>query len=395
MAGANGHADHPLVRTLLSEGRRFGFFQAVRLLHDLQPDRPAVGRQGPPGREPVRLAGWLSLSFEAGEVAKVEPHAPASDVGEGGEGGDGAPPDPVPPFRLESPLVAIYGTASPLPTCYTEALLEQDDATERSFLDLFQHRLLSLLYRTWARYRWEVGFRQDGADFFTDRVSRAVGLGPGALPEGHRGRRLELVALAGLLSLEPRGAAGMELALRRAFPGCQVAVEPFALRWAPLPEGDLSRLGGARCALGQTAILGERVQDRAGTFRVVVTAPDSATYLAFLEDDADGVVRRPQALAGHADGPVVPGAPPAPDRAARSRLLPRTTESPLAALRELIDLFNPDLLDCELELRLDADAVLQPRLGARDVRLGWSSWIGRPAPEQRWIRRIFQGAFHG
>lgn len=351
MAGANGHADHPLVRTLLSEGRRFGFFQAVRLLHDLQPDRPAVGRQGPPAREPVRLAGWLSLSFEAGEVARVEPHAPAGD---GGEGGEDASPGEAPPFRLESPLVAIYGTASPLPTCYTEALLEQDDATERSFLDLFQHRLLSLLYRTWARYRWEVGFRQDGADFFTDRVSRAVGLGPGALPEGHRGRRLELVALAGLLSLEPRGAAGMELALRRAFPGCQVAVEPFALRWAPLPEGDLSRLGGARCALGQTAILGERVQDRAGTFRVVVTAPDSATYLAFLEN-----------------------------------------EGPLAALRELIDLFNPDLLDCELELRLDADAVLQPRLGARDVRLGWSSWIGRPAPEQRWIRRIFQGAFHG
>lgn len=352
MAGTRGHADHPLVRTLLAEGGRFGFFQAVRLLHDLHPDRPAVGRQGPPSREPVRLAGWLSLAFEAGEVARVAPLEAAAAPDD-----DGAPgPAEAPPFRIESPLVAIYGTASPLPTCYTEALLEQDDATERSFLDLFQHRLLSLLYRAWARYRWEVGFRPDGGDFFTDRVSRLVGLGPGALPEGHRSQRLELMALAGVLTLEPRGAAGMALALTRAFPGCRVEVEPFAPRWARLPDDDLSRLGGARCALGQTAILGERVLDRAGTFRVVVTAPDSATYLLFL-DDGEG--------------------------------------SPLPALRELIDLFNPDLLDCELELRLDADAVLQPRLGARDVRLGWSSWIGRPAPEQRWIRRLFQGAFHG
>lgn len=349
MAGANGDADHPLATALLQDGRRFAFFQAVRLLHDLHPDRPQVGRQGPAGREPVRLGGWLSLSFPPGDVMSVERLEPPPQDPE-----DPAPPGETPPYRLESPLVALYGTSSPLPTVYTEVLLYQDDQTERGFYDLFQHRLLSLLWRTWSRFRWDVGFQRDGSDFFSARLTRFVGLGPGALPAGHRTSELELLALAGALTFEPRGAAGMTIALRRAFPACEVEVEPFAPRWVGLPEDDLSRLGNRRCVLGESAVLGERLLDRAGTFRVALTCPDAATYISFLEE-----------------------------------------EGPLATLRELVDLFNPDLLDCELELRLAVSARHEPHLGARDVRLGWSSWIGQPAPEDRWIRRIFIGAFHG
>lgn len=348
MAGTIGHADHPLTWALLLRGHQFAFFQAVRLLHDLQPERVELGRQGPPGKEPVRLTGWLSLAFPAGDVCKIEKwEAPPEDE-EAGRAAD------FPPYRMESPLLAIYGTTSPLPACYTEALFKQDVETERGFLDLFQHRLLSLLWRAWARYRWEVGFKKDASDFFSNRLTRFTGLGKGALPEGHRSGRMWLLALAGLLTFEPRGAAGMALALRRLFPTCQVEVEPFAPRWVALPQDDLSRLGNHRCVLGRTSVSGERVLDRAGTFRVVLTTPDARTYLAFLEP-----------------------------------------EGPLVALRELVDLFNPDLLDCELELRLHEQAVLEPRLGAPDVRLGWSSWIGRTPPEDRWIRRLFIGAFHG
>lgn len=324
------------------DGRGYGFFQAVRLLHDLHPDRPGVGRQGPPDAEPVRLGGWLSLAFPAGDVAAL--------ARSGGEG---------PPWRLESPLLALYGTSSPLPDCYTEALLEQEGGgAERGFLDLFQHRLLSLLWRAWSRYRWGVGWRgpapAQGLDATTDRVARLVGLGPGALPDGHRTPRLELLSLVGLLAVEPRTAGALELLLRRALPGCAVEVVPFVARWTPLSPADLSRLGGARCALGVTTVCGERLLDRAGTFRVAVTCPDAAGYLAFFDD-----------------------------------------EGPLATVLELVRLFNPDLLDCELEQRLDPAASCEPRLGGAHVRLGWSSWLGRPAPEARVVRRIFQGALHG
>lgn len=355
-----GPALHPRAADVLEQdGRRYGFFQAVRLLHDLHPERPGVGRQGPPDDEPVRLAGWLSLAFPSGDVASIT-RVDATPGADGAEAG--------PPWRLESPLLAIYGTSSPLPDCYTEALLDQEGGgPERGFLDLFQHRLLSLLYRAWSRYRWDIGWRgpssadasSPGLDATTDRVARLVGLGPGALPEGHRTSRLELLSLVGLLTVEPRTAGALELLLRRALPACQLDVVPFVARWTPLAPADLSRLGGARCALGQSTVCGERVLDRAGTFRVVVVCPDAATYLSFFE----------------ADGPLAP--------------------APLATIRELVDLFNPDLLDLELEQRLDPAATCEPRLGGAHVRLGWSSWLGRPAPEARVVRRIFQGAHHG
>ncbi|MBX3465640.1 MAG: type VI secretion system baseplate subunit TssG [Planctomycetes bacterium] len=338
------------LEALARDGRRYGFFQAVHLLHDLHPDRPRVGHQGPPDREPVRLTGWLSLAFPTGDVASVAP-SPSAPPAE-----DGAPAPDGPPWRLESPLLALYGTSSPLPECYTEALLDQDDdgGAERGFLDLFQHRLLSLLWRAWGRYRWQVGWRPGGADAITDRVARLVGLGEGALPPGHRAPRLELLSVAGLLAVEPRTASALELLLRRALPDHEVEVVPFAPRWAPLAPPDLSRLGGERCALGQTAVLGERILDRAGTFRVAVVCPDAAAYLALFDDDG-----------------------------------------PLVTIRELVDLFNPDLLDCELEQRLAPAARCELRLGAAEARLGWSTWLGRPAPEARVVRRIFQGAFHG
>lgn len=349
---ARPRAESAASSDLARDGSRFGFFQAVRLLHDLQPELPGIGRQGPPDREPVRLAGWLSLAFPSGDVARIARRDEAA------RDADGAPVE-GPAWRLESPLVGIYGTSSPLPDCYTEALLDQEEeGPERGFLDLFQHRLLSLLYRTWARYRWEVGWRGPapalGLDATTDRVARLVGLGPGALPPGHRTPRLELLSLVGLLAVEPRTAGALELLLRRALPACGVEVVPFVARWTPLPPQDLSRLGGARCALGETTVCGERLLDRAGTFRVVVTCPDAATYLALFDDDG-----------------------------------------PLETLLELVRLFNPDLLDCELEQRLDAAATCEPRLGGAHVRLAWSSWLGRPAPEARVVRRIFQGALHG
>jgi len=339
---------------LAREGSRYGFFQAVRLLHDLQPDRPSVGRQGPPDREPVRLAGWLSLAFPPGDVSSITPCAPAPPAA----GEDPAPAD-GPPWRLESPLLGIYGTSSPLPDCYTESLLDQDEGgPERGFLDLFQHRLLSLLFRTWSRYRWDVGWRGPGAsgplDATTDRVARLVGLGPDALPPGHRAARLALLSHIGLLTVEPRTAGALELLLRRALPRLRIEVVPFVARWTPLPPDDLSRLGGARCVLGESTVCGERVLDRAGTFRIAVGCPDAPSYLSFFE--ADG---------------------------------------PLQTLRELVDLFNTDLLDCELEQRLDPAATCEPLLGSPHARLGWSTWLGRAAPEARVVRRIFQGAHHG
>ena len=60
MAPPRRRQDPPLVETLFEEPFRFDFFQAVRLLHRLDPDRVAIGRDGPPRREVARFRARLS-----------------------------------------------------------------------------------------------------------------------------------------------------------------------------------------------------------------------------------------------------------------------------------------------------------------------------------------------
>ena len=83
MAPPRRRPDPPLVETLFEEPFRFDFFQAVRLLHRLDPDRVAIGRDGPPRREVARFVARLSLNFPPSSIHELErpaePEAPPRD----------------------------------------------------------------------------------------------------------------------------------------------------------------------------------------------------------------------------------------------------------------------------------------------------------------------------
>jgi predicted component of type VI protein secretion system len=68
MAAENGRTDPPLARLLFDEPYRFGFFQAVRLLERMYPERQPVGRDSDPARELVRFRTRVSLNFPASEI---------------------------------------------------------------------------------------------------------------------------------------------------------------------------------------------------------------------------------------------------------------------------------------------------------------------------------------
>ena len=60
--------------------------------------------------------------------------------------------------------MGLYGPSSPLPNHYTEDVLwaSADEDAARSFLDLFNHRLISLVFRAWEKYRQPFRFAQSG-----------------------------------------------------------------------------------------------------------------------------------------------------------------------------------------------------------------------------------------
>ena len=162
-----------------------------------------------------------------------------------------------------------------LPRHYTELLLErvrQKDQGLRDFLDLFNHRLISLFYQAWEKYRSPIAYER--------AVSRGVARPPFAISvrldrHGHQGLRGQLevedeaLLFYGLLAQHPHSASALEGLLQDYF-GIPVAVTQFVGQWLSLSEANRSCLGlrDGSNVLGVNAVAGSRVWDQQAKFRL-------------------------------------------------------------------------------------------------------------------------------
>lgn len=244
MATTSRGTDTPLAQELFDEPYRFGFFQAVRLLERMYPDRNPVGRDTEAAGEVVRFRTRQTLSFPAAEI-----HELTQDPDQ-----EQAPPEM---------LVAFMGLTGPLgilPYQYTELLMERaryKDTALWSFLDIFNHRMLSLFYRVWEKYHFPIAYERAGADPFTAYLFDMVGLGTnglrGRLPFKDQG----LLPYAGLISQRPHSATAIGSIASDYF-GVAARVVQFPGEWLKLGENRTS-LGSANSELGVSTIAGAKV----------------------------------------------------------------------------------------------------------------------------------------
>ncbi|MHB1225027.1 MAG: type VI secretion system baseplate subunit TssG, partial [Gemmatimonadaceae bacterium] len=319
---------------LLSENpTSIEFFQAVRLLERMLPERDPVGGFGDPAREVARFAVPPSISFPASEIQWLR-------LDEGG----GA--------RIGINFIGLTGPLGVLPYSYTLAVAErarQRDTAARDFLDMFHHRITSLFYRAWERYRFTVAHERDQRDPLARHVADLIGMGTAGL-QGRLGvDDASLLFYGGLLSSHRRSAAGLEQLLSDYF-SVTAAVEQFVGDWYPLRVSD-------QCALDHES-----------------TAPSARLGLGAVVGDE---VWDPQARVRIRLGPLA--------RAQYDDFLPGGTALP--RLRELVRLYTDDQLDVELQLVLARDDVPACVLGTCDdvdggagdagglLPLGWTTWL--------------------
>jgi len=334
MAGQDRQPDHPLTGAGLEDARRFSFFQLVRLLERHPGIKARVGHQGPAAAEALRFRPNTSLSFPATDVAEATPGESTAER----------------PYRvnLTTNFLGLYGSTSPLPSFYSEQILwqDQEDNSVRGLLDLFHHRLISLFYRCWAKYRPAVQFEYRGDDRHTPRLFSLIGLGTQeSREEAELPDTLSLLRYVGLLNQQPHSATALEAILTDYFAGVPVRLEQCTPRWVRIVERQRARLGQANCRLASDCSIGSRALGRRGSFRVWLGPLPWARYLEFLPDQED------------------------------TRVLGR-----------LIRLFAPDHLDYELGLRVKK----VPRLklatrgaAASRARLGYTTWLHSKAPKAK------------
>jgi type VI secretion system protein ImpH len=327
MAAAERTPATRLINELLERGEDFSFFQAMRLLESFVPDGVPVGGQGPPGREAVLLRPNASFGFPKADIDRVEPR-PGAGV--------------LPPFRMTVNFIGLYGSVSPLPAHFTEEIITADpeDVPRRDFLDLFHHRLIALFYRCWRKYRYHVEYRPGGEDAQSLRIHALAGLGP---PEMRRGLEVDferLLAYVGMLSMRGQSAAKIRAVLSDYLGGVPVRLEQFVERRVTVGAEFRNALGRTCSGLGTDLVLGGRVRDVAGKFRVILGPLSLARFQRHLPGGADH-----------------------------------------RALRDVMRLLLREPLAFDVVLELKDRDVPEWRL-AHDgpCRLGWTTWLGRRAP---------------
>jgi type VI secretion system protein ImpH len=332
---------------LFAEGYRFEFIQALRLLEQLETSinhNPVTERA--PGHEPFQLRSAVGFNFPPSEVRSVSP---------------GATTDAKP--ELITNFFSLAGSAAPLPDWIAELLIQQTrnrDNGIRDFLDIFHHRLLTLLYRVRLRHRpWlEPTLADSNNTSAPTRTSNQVraqnrmsgyllaftGLGlpelRNRLPIGDE----ELLPYVGLLWQRPRSMAGLERILAHAF-SVPIRSRQMIGLWRRIERNDWTRLGtqrlerqsftqsrGQNNALGHTAVLGTRTWDSQGRFDLIVGPLSLPQFQSFL-----------------------------PGGASHKKLT------------ALVRFYAGDLLDYGICLSIAPAEVPPMRLSKS--RLGWTSWL--------------------
>ena len=155
-------ARQELLRKLADEPHKFDFFAAVRLLENAHPGLPRIGTSLRLRDDPIRFAQAPSLSFAPAALARFS-------AGEGDT-----------PPTLQQRFFGLFGANGPLPLHMTEYARERarrmpSDRALVRFLDMFHHRLLSLLYRAWAEANPAVSLDRPDNDPFSRWVASVAG----------------------------------------------------------------------------------------------------------------------------------------------------------------------------------------------------------------------------
>lgn len=299
-----------LIERLTSESYNFNFFQALSLLEEYFRSRESVANPIESGR--IRLTTSPSLSFPPADIAKI------SKTKDGVE------------FVLT--FMGLIGVSSPMPLYFTEYVsrFEENGAGLRDFLSIFNHRMYTLFYRAWQKYRF-IGIAGGKENHPIMRgIAHLAGIDEGKLADPFYRR---VLAYTGCFAGKTRSKEALRIMVSDFFNGLPVTVVQWQGRWTEIANPPKI---GVDSRLGVNAIAGTRKWDLSGKFRVSV-----------------GPLPRPQF----------------------ETFLPGSDN--IASMKKLVTLFLSDPLDYDIEVTLESSELVPVVLGQNTSRLGETSSLGK------------------
>jgi type VI secretion system protein ImpH len=281
-----------VVDQLTSEPHRFEFFQAVRLLErasaldggEYRYATEPVAQQARPNHEAIRFNARQSLSFNASDVSKISTQE-TDDCGDSNR--------PEQQWLMEVCFMGLTGSQGVMPQYLSELVLQElknKDSALKDYLDIFNHRTISMFYQAWHKYQLPASYernKQQGdrqPDTFTHALLALSGLGMQELNYRLPIADEAIAGFGGFLSRQVCTADSLGRMIKQHF-DLDVSIKQFQGQWQQLPQDVLSRLPGTEVprglnnVLGSNALLGSTCYHIQSKFSVVV---DPMPYEKFM-----------------------------------------------------------------------------------------------------------------
>lgn len=270
----------PVRERLLAAPERFDFFQATYLLERFS-GKGDLGEAPCAQAEPVQFQASAQLGFSNAAIESVTPKAAS--------------------FAMTVVGFGVLGAEGVMPLHYSEwvaAQARQGPSALMAFIDLFHQRCLTLLYRSWKKYRHPsriVKSRGEAGGVVTsgiaqDMLSSLVGLPLECAVGNEDTERQVLLQYAGLMARGQLGGQSLSRMLSDYF-GLALIIHEFEGGWEPIAPAYRTRLPSqhdicqnkskGQACLGMNTVLGERAWQVTSKIRVEVMCASAEIFADF------------------------------------------------------------------------------------------------------------------
>ncbi len=296
MSSQSRRKNSSIIARLKQHTGRFSFIQVVRLLersavfgNRKKPgnadNENSIGLFSPPNKEALRLGNNPSMAFPGQEVQEVEEVTTAN----------------TPSWRLTTNFLGLTGSMGILPYHYSELTLQRLKSRDRAmvnYLNLFNHRIISLFYQASKKYRLPLSYEQQQLDLkksskpksdvddHTFAMLSLIGLGSERLQKRGSIADESLLYYGGLLSQQVKTASNLKQIIADYF-SVPVNIEEFVGQWQDLIDDVRTRMPfdgmpfGQNACLGRNCMLGRRGWFAQGKVRIAIGPLNQSQHQAF------------------------------------------------------------------------------------------------------------------
>lgn len=247
-------------KQLFEQSSKFSYTQALRLL-ELDAKNQEIS-----DRKKIRVHPRLSLDFPNSDITDIEEFEEF--------------------IKLTVTFMGLYGESSPLPTFYTEALLDEEldeSSVMREFIDIFNMPIYQIYFKVWKKNR--LGIRLN--EFKDTKVLELLHSFSGMPKEHLRQKHHDSYSLLRYASLNmqfPRSAEALRILISDIIKHDSVEIVQCIEQMASIPASQYCSLGVDNTKLDDNLHLGDKIKDRMGKFRISIAELDMKGFNQLLPD---------------------------------------------------------------------------------------------------------------